>query len=280
MTGPERSALARIVDSYWRGVNLALLFDFDGTLVPIEDHPRVVELDYDMRRRLEKLARTPTVSVGILSGRRIDELKNVIGLSGVYYVGTGGLELDLCGQLAVHPKATRAAQLVVSVADRLRRVLAGYPGAWVEQKPIGLTVHYRDVATPGIGPLQASVARTIEPFFPALSVMDGTSAIEIVPDLGWTKGSALRMIVNHIGATTVLPVYAGDDANDADALSAAAALDGVTIGIGPRAPSIAHHRLPDPSSLGSFLDELLTMLQAGHTRGMGERKRVDLRARE
>ena len=43
-------------------------------------------------------------------------------------------------------------------------------------------------------------------------------AIEIAPDVGWTKGTALRMIVEHVGGAAVLPLYAGDDANDADAL--------------------------------------------------------------
>ena len=58
----------------------------------------------------------------------------------------------------------------------------------------------------------------------------------------------------------VLPLYAGDDANDADALIAAADLGGIAIGIGPRAPSLARYRLPDAWSLGCVLDVLLDML--------------------
>ena len=85
-------------------------------------------------------------------------------------------------------------------------------------------------------------------------------AIEIAPDLGWTKGTALRMIVEHVAGAAVLPLYAGDDANDAEALLAAADLGGIAIGIGPRAPSLARYRLPNAQSLECVLEVLLDML--------------------
>jgi len=132
----------------------------------------------------------------------------------------------------------------------------------MEQKPLGLTVHYRGVAAERVEALRTRVARTLEPFSPGLRVVDGSMAIEITPELGWTKGSALEIIVDRIGANTVLPLYAGDDANDADALGAAAVRGGVAIGIGPRAPLTAQYHLPDPHSLGHYLDALLRMLQA------------------
>ena len=80
------------------------------------------------------------------------------------------------------------------------------------------------------------------PICGTLRVVDGAMAIEIAPDLGWTKGTALRAIVDHVAGAAVLPLYAGDDANDAEALLAAADLGGIAIGVGPRAPSLARYR--------------------------------------
>ena len=268
----EQGALALVRDAYRRGACLALLFDYDGTLVPIAEHPRMAVLTAETRRRLDRLARTPSAFVGVLSGRSIENLKQTVGISGVCYVGTGGLELDLWGLPITHPASSDAAQLVVSVAHRVKRVLTGYPSAWMERKPLGLTVHYRRVTAQLIEALRTRVARALEPFSPALHVVDGAMAIEITPDLGWTKGSALEMIVDRIGANTILPLYAGDDANDADALSAAAVRGGVAIGIGPRAPLTAQYHLPDPSSLGRYLDTLLEMLQADAWQLPGGRK--------
>jgi len=109
----EQGALVHVLDAYRRGASLALLFDYDGTLVPIAEHPRLAVLTSETRQRLDRLARTPSAFVGVLSGRRIDDLKHTVGVSGVCYVGTGGLELDLWGVPIMHPESADAAQLVV-----------------------------------------------------------------------------------------------------------------------------------------------------------------------
>jgi hypothetical protein len=60
-----------------------------------------------------------------------------------------------------------------------------------------------------------------------------------------------------------LPLYAGDDANDRDALETATALGGLALGIGPQAPATAQHRLPGPAALVKFLVGFLGALSAG-----------------
>ena len=71
----EQGALALVRDAYRRGACLALLFDYDGTLVPIAEHPRLAVLTAETRRRLDRLARTPSAFVGVLSGRSIENLE-------------------------------------------------------------------------------------------------------------------------------------------------------------------------------------------------------------
>ena len=80
-------------------------------------------------------------------------------------------------------------------------------------------------------------------------------AWEITPNVDWNKGSALRLIVDSIGQP-VVPLYAGDSANDAEAISTVIALGGVALGIGPDAPASVHHRLKEPLELISFLTSL------------------------
>lgn len=266
MTSALREALERLVDRYWDGASLALLFDYDGTLVPIAENPDLAVLGPETRRRIERLARTPAVFVGVLSGRRIGDLKNAVGINGLYYAGTNGLELDWCGVPIVHADSDRAVRLVAMVADRVRPTVARYSGAWVEQKPLGLTVHYRHVQPDRIDALRTEVAGAMDQSSGRLRVLNGKMAIEMTPDIGWDKGSAVMMIVRRMGSNTVLPLYAGDDANDADAMIAVAALGGVAIGIGPSAPPAALYNLPDPASLGHCLDALQEMLAIGSTK--------------
>jgi trehalose 6-phosphate phosphatase len=255
-----RAALARLVDARRRGTSLVLLFDYDGTLVPIVEHPSMAVLSTETRYRLEQLASTPSIVIGVVSGRAIDDLRDRVGVEDAYYAGTSGLELSFGSIAIVQAERARAVPLVAAVVMPIRQAISGHAGAWMEQKPLGLTVHYRDVAPGQIDALRADVTDAIGPFSGTLRVVEGAMAIEITPDLGWTKGTALRRIIEHVGGTAVLPLYAGDDTNDADALLEATDLGGVAIGIGPRAPSQARYRLPDPWSLGCVLDVLLDML--------------------
>jgi trehalose 6-phosphate phosphatase len=260
-----RGALAEMVESYRGGASLVLLFDYDGTLVPYAPRPDLAVMSPVTRQRLERLAQLPSVFVGVLSGRTLEDLKGNIGLNALYYAGTAGLELDLGGVPIVHPESDRAAHLVTVVGERVERAVAAYPGAWVELKRLGLTVHYRSVDESRIVALRRAVRESVEPFSGALQVLDGPLAIEILPDLGWTKSSALFKIIEVIqrtGARNVLPLCAGDAANDADVLRAADALGGIAIGVGARAPATARYRLRTPRQLGDYLDALTVMLLA------------------
>jgi trehalose 6-phosphate phosphatase len=263
VTSLLRDALARLVDAHRRGAHLALLFDYDGTLVPIAEHPRMAFLADETRNLLERLGRIPSVSVGVLSGRSIDNLRQAVGIKGLLYVGTNGLELFFGETTIRHPDSGRGARLAIAATEHIRPVLTSYAGAWIEQKPLGLAVHYRSVKERDrIDKLRTDVARAIEPFSEELRVLDASMAIDIMPDLGWTKGSALRMIVAYVGGNALVPLYAGDEANDADALTIAAQLGGVAIGVGPLAPATAQHLLPDPLALRCCLEALLKMLIA------------------
>jgi trehalose 6-phosphate phosphatase len=239
-----------------------LLFDYDGTLVPIVEHPRLARLRANARRLLERLAQRPRVCVGIVSGRTIEDLKGLLCLPDLCLAGTGGLELDFGGMRITHPKARQAAALVAYLCGRLRHVLVTWPLAWVERKRFGLTVHYRGVAADRVDELRGRVLAAVQPFVSDLRILDGPMAMEITPDLGWNKATAVRRIVDHFGGTAATTLYAGDNANDADALEAVAAMGGIPIGVGPSAPSAARYRLPCDVALEEFLAGLDSSL--GH----------------
>src|SRR5258706_4856935 len=72
---------------------LLLLLDFDGTLSPIVKNPRRASLPQATRRVLTDLARRPGVAVAIVSGRRIEDLRALVGLP-VIYAGNHGLRIE------------------------------------------------------------------------------------------------------------------------------------------------------------------------------------------
>jgi len=268
-----RTCLDVLASAYRRGARLALLFDYDGTLVPITAHPRQARLPPARRSLLRRLARRPRVAIGIFSGRSLPDLKRTVSLPGLYFAGLGGLESELAGKVVRHPGAARARRLIAFVLRRLDNGLRGCRGAVLEDKRLGLTVHYRHVQPEQIGGLLAFVRQTLAPYARRLRCVQGPMALEIAPRLGWTKATALRRVLRHAGVDGTHALYAGDFDNDAEALAAIAAMGGIGIGIGPRAPRDAAHRLPDDVALFDWLsrlDGLLGSSRASRAFGQGK----------
>jgi trehalose-phosphatase len=252
--------IGRLCTAYQSGAAIALLCDYDGTLAPIVAHPWLAEISGETRQVLQQLIRQPRLHLAILSGRALDELIQMVGLGDLYYSGTGGLELDLRGKRLLPPRAEESVVLIDGLARSLQSVAAGAPGAWVEKKPLGLTVHYRSVAPALIPAFRDRINHVLGRYEGQIRVLPGPSAVEVTANLGWNKGTAVHMIVNDLGANA-MPVFAGDGANDADAMEAVRTLGGITLGIGAQAPAAATCRLSDSSALVAFLQSFLEKIE-------------------
>lgn len=214
------------------GRRLALIFDYDGTLAPIRPTPSQATLPPATRRALIRLANTPGVAVGVFSGRCLVDLRRMIGLDSFYYAGTSGLEVDLLDRVLCPPGINAARAPLDQIAGRLADVAACYPGAWLEQKPFGLTLHYRAIPVDLMPRIRMDATEALRPWSGRVKFEDVTLGLEVVPDVGWDKGTALRAVLDDLGSET-FPVYAGDSANDVPALAAANEAGGLSIGVGP-----------------------------------------------
>jgi trehalose-phosphatase len=267
-------SLDRLADHYAEGGGLAVLCDYDGTLSPIVPHPSLAWLPEPTAAVLRRLGHRPRMTVGILSGRALDDLKAMLALSApeglplTVLCGSAGSELEIGGRRVGLPGEAEARQFVAGLTRRLSDVSAPFAevGVWVEAKPLGLTVHYRDVPAPAVAelaPLVEAVLAAASAERPgALRTHQGPAAWEVFADLGATKGTALRTVLSAVAdPVAVLPLYAGDAENDADALSAADAADGVAVGVGPAAPPVARFRVAGTEALREMLEGLADRLE-------------------
>ena len=239
---------------------LLLLFDYDGTLTPIASHPDLAELHPTAKQILKKLSNLPRVAVGIISGREIDDLESIVGLNGIYYAGTSGLELDLCGTQITHPNAGRLAILMANLRGPLSKILKIFPGVWLEDKQLGLTVHYRDIQTDQIPNLKAWIERVATPFKDKLQFNDGPMAVEITPNAGWNKATAVKFILEHFGHEKTLILYVGDATNDVDAFQYVASIGGISIGIGLETSEYVMCQLADQNTFSELLVSIDTAI--------------------
>ncbi|HKP43997.1 trehalose-phosphatase [Mycobacterium sp.] len=260
-TGDKRmSSLPNALDSYGQLIGVVagrkplVCLDFDGTLSEIVSDPDAATLVDGAAKALEHLA--AQCPVAILSGRDLADIRDRVGLPGIWYAGSHGFELIGPDGSHHHNDAASAAVPVLErVATELRKELGEIPGARVEHKRYAVAVHYRNAPPASVGEIIAATHRHGQRH--GLRVTGGRKVVELRPDIDWDKGTALEWIREQIDLTgRVLPIYVGDDLTDEDAFDAIR-FDGVGVVVrhdedGGR-PTSAQFNLNSPGEVCEFL---------------------------
>jgi trehalose 6-phosphate phosphatase len=182
---------------------VALFLDFDGVLAPIVDRP---EDAYPPPATREELARLVTLYrlVAVVSGRAGDDVRERVGVEGIAYVGSHGLELD--------PQAGRWRQQIAAFASA-----ATWPTSEIELKGLTVSFHYRAHGDEpaAVLELEALAERAREE---GLVARFGRKLLEVLPPVGSNKGTAVVHLLEGAGLTRAL--VAGDDTTDLDAFRA------------------------------------------------------------
>ena len=242
----------------------AVFYDFDGTLSEIVEDPDSARLVDGAAEALISLS--AGCPVAILSGRDLADVRERIGLPGIWYAGSHGFELT--GPDGAHhqnPEAAASIPVLAQAAAELADQVGHIPGVVVEHKRFGVAVHYRNAARDRVGEVAAAV-RTVGQRTP-LRVTTGREVIELRPNIDWDKGKTLRWVLDYIrdneGAGPLLPIYLGDDITDEDAFDAVDD-DGIAILVrhsddGDRATA-ARYALDDPDRVREFTERLARRL--------------------
>lgn len=254
--------IPQVVQAYRGGRGLALLFDYDGTLAPIVADPQMAIMPEATRRILSGLASLEGVTIGVLSGRALYDLEARVALPNAWYAGSVGMHVQRDGQ---EYKDGAIAEFD-GLADTIESIMAGlfqwYPGTWMERKPGCVSIHYRTL-TPLKAACFCDLARDkiFSEMGPKIRVRDVTRALEITLDGCWNKGTAVATILKSL-APHPFVLYAGDGANDVEAISVVNTLGGLSLGIGVEAPVEARFRLENPKKFTDGLSILLGELQS------------------
>jgi trehalose 6-phosphate phosphatase len=242
----------------------AVFYDFDGTLSEIVEDPDSARLVDGAADALTSLS--AACPVAILSGRDLADVRERIGLPGLWYAGSHGFELT--GPDGTHhenPEAAASIPVLAGAAADLADQLGHIPGVVVEHKRFGVAVHYRNAARDRVGEVAAAVRTAGQRT--ALRVTTGREVIELRPNIDWDKGKTLRWVLDYIraneGAGPLLPIYLGDDITDEDAFDAVDD-DGIAILVrhsddGDRATA-ARYALDDPGRVREFTERLAHQL--------------------
>ena len=201
----------------------AVFLDYDGTLTPIVAHPDLAVLSETTRAVITELASLTTVAV--LSGRDVADVRDKMGVKGIYYAGSHGF--DILGPDGEPVAGERLREIdrylapLEEAGELLERRLEDIDGSQVERKRYAIAVHFRRVEGDDVSLVEKAV-HEIAPHFPQLRVGTGKKVLELRPDFDWDKGRALNWLLSELGLDNpdITPVYLGDDTTDEDAFRA------------------------------------------------------------
>ncbi len=242
------------------GKNLILLFDYDGTLAPIVAHPSQARLPAPTRAALTKLACSPRVALGIVSGRELSQLKRLVRLKNICYVGSHGLEWALPGlgpSLRISPRRSRPLR---QITRELRHALRGLPKVWIERKIASVAVHYRGASVHHARSARTQLARIARQYAAQFRLQEGKKGFEFLPAGANTKGTAVQALVPRLrrGRFSAV-VYFGDDSTD-ESVFACLSKNDFGIFVGRPRLSRARFYLRSPGEVCKFLQRVCKII--------------------
>ncbi len=190
---------------------VAISTDIDGVLAPIVPTPDMSEVPEELRELLRRLSKRYRVVAGV-SGRAAEDAFRLVGLEELVYYGNHGFEILRGGEVEAIPEAEPYRAAIEELEEKARKEL-GLLGAFVEEKGITTSIHYRNIP-PEVGErCKAFVEREGERL--GLRITVGRGVVEARPPIRVDKGTAVRRLVEEYEPEKVL--FAGDDTTDLDA---------------------------------------------------------------
>lgn len=240
------------------GTRLLFLSDYDGTLAPFDPDPTIPRPAGRTAELLCKIASRSDLAFGIVSGRRISDLRTRTQLpSRAYLAGLHGMEIEVGDRRWQHPDLEPARRYVRSLYARLDDI-RGVPGLLLEDKHASVAVHVRAVEPDLRAGAIARADQCADEWLIShkLRRLSGNMVVEYLPNIAAHKGDATKWITRDVEERCQQPVwtvFVGDDVTDEDAFKAIK--HGISVLVGSR-DSHASHRVEDIAEVGALLDWL------------------------
>jgi trehalose 6-phosphate phosphatase len=264
--GKARSEAPRHLFEHWgditrqirRAQHVALFTDFDGTLTPIRRNPEAVGLAPQVRELLESLSKSG-ITLGVVSGRKIADVRKRVRLQRIWYAGAHGLFLR-DPENREYSLATPAQKARIRKASRLLAAkIRGARGLWIEQKIATVALHYRGAPPKSQQIARDAVAKAMERD-PHLCLLASKKVWGLLPDAQSDKWGAISFIMGRDqrrnSSGRWLLIFVGDDATDERVF---AKMKGISVAVGKKSKTAARYWLRSPGEVRKFLERLNAM---------------------
>lgn len=241
---------------------LLLITDFDGTLVPIAPTPDEAVPAPELVELLRAVAGLQRVTMGVISGRPLEQLQKWLPAGLLYLAGThGAVVREPGGKLVELVDGTAAVRELQKMVRYARELIKNKKGFLLEDKGVSVALHYRLASPKEAGEVISRFRALARMTLPgAYLVLDGKKVVEVRPK-GLHKGRAVKWFLSLFPGSTVL--YLGDDVTDEDAFRAVQEHGTGILIAGEDRPSRAVYRLRRPEEVTRLLYLIYNLFTEG-----------------
>ena len=204
----------KMIEAFKNADHRLILSDYDGTLVPFAEHPRLAKPDKRLLNLLKRVTCDPKNEFVMISGRSKDTLQEWLGDFRMDFVAEHGVWIKNNAGEWKNLKSLKKDWMA-----KIQPILDVYtdriPGSFVEEKEFSLVWHFRK-ADPEIASLKAKELMDDLVNFTAnidVQVLPGNKVIE-VRNAGISKGDAIQSFLGKEKYDFILAL--GDDLTDED----------------------------------------------------------------
>ncbi len=205
-----------LVEKLLKRAPFGLITDIDGTISPTAPTPQQAEVTPLCRHYLSILCKQLALVVGI-SGRPAEEVKEMVGIDGMVYIGNHGME-RWTGNHSEYTKDVKGySKIIKTVLEELSPLLS-IEGLTIQDKVVTATIHYRQC--PDRESARKAILEAVKnsPQAGKLRVVPEKMAIDLLPPVDINKGTAITELLKEYNLQG--GIYLGDDITDIDGFRA------------------------------------------------------------
>jgi len=242
---------------------LWLFLDYDGTLADFAPTPEHIEPQPEVVTLLEQFTHKPSIRVTILSGRRLQHVRLLVPVSGLFLAGTYGIELlTPAGEVIQRIDYDEIRPILETIKPQWAQIIGEREGFFLEDKGWSLALHARfaqDQEAEAVlsQAMQVVSAELLKDHF---RILGGHKFLELAPQWA-SKKETVAYLLNQYPLPDAYLIYIGDDDKDEEAFPLIHAHQGVAIKVWQPSqaerPTEADFFFDTPADTCKWLEELV-----------------------
>lgn len=210
---------------------LYLFLDYDGTLADFAPNPDYIEPNPRVISLVRQLSSKINFRVAILSGRRLEHIRRLLPIHGIFLAGTYGIELlTPDGELIQRASYEDIRPIVETIKPHWESILDQQHGFYLEDKGWTLAIHARSATNHDADQVIAQSRNVLDEKTLAgrFRILGGDRFLEIAPLLA-SKKETVSYLLTHFPLPDARLLYIGDDDKDEEAFPIIHSNSGIAI---------------------------------------------------